>query len=118
MRQTSRLLIAALIGLATASAFAADDSAAAWQAAQRANAAERALSDRYTAIWVTLDAAQKARFGAQERTWLNEGREREQQACVARAGHRTEVATRTCEAEVVERHLSALPAPQRVAAAI
>jgi hypothetical protein len=117
MRPTSRLLFAAITALAGASAFAADDSAAAWQAAQRANAAQQALSDRYTAIWATLDAAQKARFGAQERAWLNEGREREQQACVARAGQRSDLVSHACEAEVVERHLGALPAPQRVATA-
>jgi len=117
MRPTSRLLLAALIGAVQASAFAADDAAAAWQAAQRAHAAQQALSERYTAIWTTLDASQKARFGAQERAWLNDGREREQQACVARVGERTELAARTCEAEVAERHLGTLPAPQRVAAA-
>ncbi len=115
MRHTARILIAALLGLATASAFAGDEAAAAWQAAQRATAAQQALSDRYTAIWSTLDAAQKSRFAAQERAWLNEGRQQEQQACVARAGARTELVARTCEADVIERHLGGIAAPQRIA---
>jgi len=115
MRHTARILIAALLGFAAASAFAGDEAAAAWQAAQRATAAQQALSDRYTAIWSTLDAAQKSRFAAQERSWLNEGRQQEQQACVARAGARTELVARTCEADVIERRLGGLAAPQRVA---
>ena len=118
MRHAARLLIAALLGCAATSALAADDAAAAWHAAQRASAAQQALSDRYTAIWSTLDAAQKARFGVQERAWLNEGRQQEQQACVARVGARTELVARTCEADVIERHLGALAAPQRVATSI
>jgi hypothetical protein len=115
MRPTARILIAALFGALSGSAFAADDAAAAWTAARRADAAQQALSDRYTAIWTTLDSGQKARFGAQERAWLNEGREREVQACVSRAGAQTDLVVSRCAADVVERHLSALPAPQRVA---
>ncbi len=115
MRAAYRLLLAGLIAAAASPAFATDD-AAAWNAAQRAIAAQQALSDRYTVIWSTLNPAQKARFGAQERAWLNEGRDREQHACIARASQTTELAARTCEAEVIERHLGGLPAPQRVAA--
>lgn len=120
MRQPARFLIAALLGVATSSAFANGDAAAAWHAEQQANArasaAQQTLSDRYAAIWPTLDAAQKTRFSARERAWLNSGRQQEQQACVASAGARTEVVARTCDALVIERHLGALAAPQRVAA--
>jgi hypothetical protein len=115
MRNTARLLIAALLVGAAAPALAGGDAAAAWQATQRAAAAQQALSDRYTAIWSKLDATQKARFAAQERAWLNEGRQQEQQACVARAGARTEFVARTCEADVFERRLGGLAAPQRIA---
>jgi hypothetical protein len=115
MRHAARLLTAALLGLAASSALAGDDAAAAWQATQRAHAAQQALSDRYTAIWSTLDPAQKSRFAAQERAWLNDGRQQEQQACIAGAGERTELVARTCEAAVIERRLGGLAAPQRVA---
>jgi hypothetical protein len=115
MRHAARLLTTALLGFAASAAFANDDAAAAWNAAQRAQAAQQALSDRYTAIWSTLDPAQKSRFAAQERAWLNEGRQREQQACIAGAGARTELVARTCEATVIERRLGGLAAPQRVA---
>jgi hypothetical protein len=115
MRHAARLLTFALLGCAATSASAGDDAAAAWEATQRAQAAQQALSDRYTAIWSTLDPAQKSRFAAQERAWLNEGREQEQQACVAGAGARTELVARTCEAAVIERRLGGLAAPQRVA---
>jgi uncharacterized membrane protein YqiK len=119
MRQAARLLIAALLGVAASPVFAGDDAAAAWNAAQQASAraqsAEEALSERYTSIWSTLDATQKSRFSAQERAWLNEGREQEQRACIARVGAHTDLAVRTCEADVLERHLGALRAPQRVA---
>ena len=111
-----RLLLAVTLGLATTSTFADDDRAGAWQAAQRASAAQEALSDRYTAIWTTLDPAGKTRFSAQERAWLNVGRQEEQQACVMRAGPRTEVTARTCEADVIERHLRSLGVPGRQAA--
>ncbi|MDH5209430.1 MAG: hypothetical protein OEW34_12375 [Burkholderiaceae bacterium] len=117
MRQPAlRLLLAVTLGLAASSIFAADDWAGAWHAAQRASAAQQALSDRYTAIWATLDAAGKARFSAQERAWLNVGRQDEQQACVMRAGPRTEATARTCEADVIERHLRSLGTPGRQAA--
>jgi predicted ArsR family transcriptional regulator len=115
MRLRLRLLTAVLLAAAGAPALAADDAAAAWTAAQRASAAQQALSDRYTAIWSTLDAAQKSRFAAQERAWLNDGRALEQQACIARASAPTELVARTCEAAVFERHLGAVAAPQRVA---
>ena len=115
MRSTALFLVAALLGSAVLPALAADDAAAAWQATQRATAAQQALSDRYTAIWSTLDADQKSRFAARERAWLNEGREQEQQACVARAGAQTELVARTCEADVIERRLGGLAAPQRIA---
>ena len=115
MRLRLRLLTAVLLATAGAPAFAGDDAAAAWAAAQRASAAQQALSDRYTAIWSTLDPAQKSRFAAQERAWLNEGRALEQQACVARASARNELVARTCEADVFERHLGTVAAPQRVA---
>ena len=118
MRQPARLLIAALLGVAASSSFANDD-AAAWharqQASARASAAQQTLSERYAAIWSSLDAAQKTRFSAQERAWLNSGRQEEQQACVARLGARTEVVALVCEADVIERHLGTLSAPRRVA---
>jgi hypothetical protein len=118
MRQPARLLIATLLGLAAASA-SAYEGAAAWRAEQQAHAratvAQQTLSDRYTAIWSTLDASQKKRFSAQERAWLNHGRQRELQACIASHGTNTELVAKTCEADVVERHLGALAAPQRVA---
>jgi hypothetical protein len=111
------LAAAALAGAFAASAAASEASLAAWQAAQRADSAERVLSERYAAIWVTLDAAQKARFSAQERAWLNEGRQQEQQACLQAAGARTDLAVSTCAAEVTERHVGALATTPRVAAA-
>ena len=116
MRQIAvPFLIAALLGSAVAPAVASDEAAAAWHAAQRANAAQQALSDRYTAIWATLDATQKSRFSAQERAWLNDGRQQELRACVAHVGRSGEAVVRSCEAEVIERHLGRLVAPQRVA---
>ena len=125
MPQPARLLnttlLATLLGAAAGSAIATDG-AAAWHAVQQADTraivAQQALSDRYTALWTSLDASQKARFSAQERAWLNHGRQEEQQACVARnsaTGARTELVVKTCEADVLERHLGALTAPQRVA---
>jgi Tfp pilus assembly protein PilP len=118
MRQSARLLLATLLGLAACPAFASDD-AAAWHAQQqadaRASAAQQALSERYAAIWSTLDAAQKTRFSARERAWLNSGRQEELQACIARLGQRTDVLARICDADVIERHLGALVVPQRVA---
>ena len=90
MRIAARLLIAALLGAAAPRP--SRTTTAAWQAAQRAETAQQALSDRYTAIWSTLDAAQKTRFSAQERAWLNEGRQQEVQACVARATRHESVA--------------------------
>jgi len=115
MRHATRLLITALLGFASSPAFAGDDAAAAWKATQRVNAAQQALSDRYTAIWSTLDPSQKSRFAAQERAWLNQGRQQEQAACIADAGARTELVARTCEAAVIERRLGGLAALQRVA---
>lgn len=115
MRPTARLLTTALLGFASSAAFAGDEAAAEWKASQRAQAAQQALSDRYTAIWSTLDPAQKSRFSAQERAWLNEGRQQEQQACIAGAGARTELVARTCEAAVIERRLGGLAKAQRVA---
>jgi hypothetical protein len=117
MRRTARLLLVVLPGLGAGAAIARDDAAAAWHAAQRAQAAHEALSDRYRAVWPTLDAAGKARFGAQERAWLNEGRQHEQRACVAQAGTPSEAVARSCEADVIERHLRALAAPRPVAQA-
>lgn len=125
MQQPARLLIATLLptllGVAAASA-SANDGAAAWQAVQQADArasvAQQTLSDRYTAIWSSLDASQKALFSARERAWLNQGRQQEQLACVARngaGGARTELVAKTCEADVIEHHLGTLATPQRVA---
>ena len=123
MHQPARFLIATLLPTllgAAAGSVSANDGAAVWQAAQhadaRANVAEQTLSDRYTAIWSSLDASQKARFSVQERACLNHGRQREQQACVARngaGGARAELVVKTCEAEVLERHLGALAAAPR-----
>ena len=111
-----RHLVAAGLGIAVSSAaLAADDSAAAWHAAQRAHAAHEALSSRYTAIWATLDRAQKSSFSARERAWLNEGRQLEQEACLRLAGQHSELAVKTCEAAVIERRLGTLAVPQRVA---
>jgi hypothetical protein len=110
-------LSAAVIALLVSSAaVAADGSVADRQAAQRANDAQEALSERYTAIWATLDRAQKTRFSAQERAWLNEGRDLERQACLQQAGLRSELAVHTCEAEIIERRLRVLGAPARAAA--
>jgi uncharacterized protein YecT (DUF1311 family) len=114
----ARLTIAALLGLAAATASASDDQAA-WQAEQQADArvsvAQQRLSDTYTAVWASLDASQKARFSAQERAWLNDGRQQEVRACVARNGNRSGLVVKTCEADVIERHLGGLNAPHRVA---
>jgi hypothetical protein len=113
MRQSIlRLLIASVLGLAATSARAADEALAAWQAARRADAAQQALSDRYTAIWATLDTRQKSQFSAQERAWLNVGRQQEQQACLDQFRIRTEASARGCEAEVIERHLDSLGQPR------
>lgn len=112
------LILVALIGAPTVAAHAGEDLAA-WQAEQqaaaRADAAQQALSARYTAIWANLDAAQKRDFSQRERAWLNAGRFDEQRACVARAGAGGELSAKTCEAAVIERHLGALAAPQRTA---
>lgn len=117
MRQHALGQLTAVVGLLLSSAaLAADGSAADRQAAQRARDAQEALSERYTAIWATLDRAQKTHFSAQERAWLNEGRELERQACLKRAGLRSELAVHTCEAEIVERRLRALAAPARASA--
>jgi uncharacterized protein YdaU (DUF1376 family) len=121
MHLPARLLVTTLLAATAATACASDD-AAAWRAGQQAQAratlAQQALSDRYTAIWSSLDASQKTRFSAQERAWLNTGRQQELQACVAGRGARSEHAVKSCEAEVTERHLRALTAPQRVASSI
>src|SRR5512143_2979287 len=118
MHQPARLAIVALLGLTAAPSFASDAAWAAWhagqQAMERASAAEQALRDRYAAIWSSLDRAQKARFSAQERAWLNDGRQRERQACVTALGAQTELIAKTCEADVIERHLGALAAPRRI----
>jgi hypothetical protein len=108
-----RTLLAALLVAPSAAALAHDDAAAS-HAAQRAEAAEEALSARYTAIWRTLDAAQKATFSARERAWLNGGRQIEQRVCIAHAGADTALIARNCAATVVERHLAALDAVERV----
>jgi hypothetical protein len=117
MRHTVfRLAVTAALAVGSAAALA-DDGAAAWLAAQRAQAAEEALSGRYTALWRTLDAGQKAAFSARERAWLNGGRQDEQRACVAHARSADEAVLRSCEAFVRERHLATLAVPARVAAA-
>ena len=121
MHLPTRFLVTALLGVASATAFATD-SGTAWQAEQqaraRASTAQQALSDRYTAIWSSLDASQKTRFSAQERAWLNNGREEELRACVAGQGDLSDRALKSCEAEVIERHLRGLTAPQRVASSL
>jgi hypothetical protein len=111
-----RPLLATAIVAASASVLANDD-VAAWRAAQRAQAAEEALSARYTAIWQTLDAAQKTAFSARERAWLNGGRQAEQRACIAHAGADSALLARSCEAAVIERHAAALGDGARVPAA-
>jgi uncharacterized protein YecT (DUF1311 family) len=112
---TLRIVTAAGLAVASASA-AAHHEAAAWHAGQQAEAAQQALSERYTAIWATLSAAEKTRFSAQQRAWLNEGRERERQACIDRTGVPTQLVIKRCEASVTERHLRGLEAPARVVA--
>jgi uncharacterized NAD(P)/FAD-binding protein YdhS len=117
MRQSAHLAVVALLGLTAAPSFASDAAWVAWhagqQATERASAAQQALSDRYAAIWSSLDRAQKARFSEQERAWLNVGRLREQQECVTGLGARTELTAKTCEADVIERHLGALSTPRK-----
>lgn len=112
---TLRFLLTAGLAVASTSSFAGHE-AATWHAAQQAEAAQQALSERYTAIWSTLGAAEKARFSTQQRAWLNEGREKERQACVDRTGVPTQLVIKRCEALVIERHIRRLEAPARVVA--
>jgi hypothetical protein len=111
-----RLALAAGLAVGSVNALA-NDGLVAWAAAQRVQAAEEALSARYTAIWQTLDAAQKAAFSARERAWLNSGRQDEQRACIAHARSTDAAVLRGCEAFVLERHLATLAVPARIAAA-
>jgi hypothetical protein len=114
MRRLLIALIAANAGL-TSGAHAHDAAYEVWQAQQRAEAAFEALSARYTQIWASLSREDKARFSAQERAWLNEGRQQEQRACVAHVGTASEAVAAACLASVTERHLAALATPARVA---
>lgn len=112
-------LLAAVLALvflaATASARANEDASAERLALlqQRAANSFNLLSDRYAEIWSQLSAidkaADKARFSAQERAWLNEGRWQEQRDCVAAQGGASSALVRAgCQAEVIERHLRQL----------
>jgi hypothetical protein len=85
-----------------------------WKAQHRAERTFDALSERYTQIWAGLSPAQKSRFSAQERAWLNEGRWLEQRACLAARGTATPTASADCLAEVTERHLQGLGDARRV----
>lgn len=81
-----------------------------WNAQHRAERTFDALSDRYAQVWAGLSPAQKARFSAQERGWLNEGRWLEQRACLAARVPATPTASADCLAEVTERRLQNLDA--------
>ncbi len=78
-------------------------------AAVQADAAMAALSARYTQIWVTLGADERARFSADERAWLNRGRWDEQKQCIARnPTPDTDERAAQCEQQVIERRLQHL----------
>jgi len=75
----------------------------------RAESSFNALSDRYTEIWARLPSADKTRFSAQERAWLNDGRWQEQRACVAALGGEPNAFVQArCQAAVIERRLAQL----------
>lgn len=104
-------LLAAALAVAVPAA-RADAGAFAEQAAlaqRRAESAFNALSDRYFEIWIRLSSADKDRFSAQERAWLNEGRWQELRACVAaQSGKPHALVAATCQAEVTDRRLARL----------
>ena len=111
MRQpAASLLIVLLLAGSAGSARAGDDAAVAWQAGQHKAALEQALSDRYSAIWSTLDARQKSQFGRRERAWLNDGRRQEERACIDAAAAASETVAARCAIEALERHLRSLAA--------
>lgn len=74
-------LSAALLCAGSAQAFAPET-----EAERDAREAQQVLSDRYTSLWSTLGAAERARFGQAERAWLNQARWAQQRQCIAAAG--------------------------------
>jgi hypothetical protein len=109
-RLVAQALTAIATGCIACAAAAQPGSLEEWSAQHRANRTFDALSDRYTQVWAGLSPAQKARFSAQERAWLNEGRWVEQRACLEARGAATPEASADCLAEITERRLQGLDA--------
>ncbi len=100
-----RRLVLASLAVGVVGTAAAQSSPSAVQA----DAAMSALSARYTQIWSSLGADERARFSAEERAWLNRGRWDEQKQCMASSATvAAEERAAQCERLVIERRLQRL----------
>lgn len=113
------LLIAVATAISLASLAAegatttADVERAVAEAGIAADVAHEQLSDRYRVLWSSLSTAEKSRFAATERAWLNGGREEEEVACRASSRVQPEaLAVQLCRLAVTERRLAELDSPQ------
>jgi hypothetical protein len=108
-----RLLAVAFLVSVTAigAAHAVDPSAAVAEVRAAADAADAQLVEQRRAVWLRLDATQKASFARNERAWLNSGRAEEELTCLAGVPAPTPLAEQACRLHVTERRLAALSAP-------
>jgi hypothetical protein len=86
---------------------------------REAREAQQALSDRYTMLWSTLGAGERARFAQAERLWLHHTRWAQQRQCIAAAGSANaggaaDLAAR-CLAEVTRQRTQMLAQPSLAA---
>ena len=85
------------------------------EAEREAREAQQVLSGRYTAVWATLGAGERARFAQAQRHWLHHTRWALQRQCIAAAGpagdaEAADLAAR-CLAEVTRQHTQTLAQP-------
>lgn len=85
------------------------------EAERDAREAQQVLSSRYTTLWATLGASERAHFAQAERHWLHHTRWAQQRQCIAGAAsagdaEATELAAR-CLAEVTRQHTLTLAQP-------
>ena len=92
------------------------------EAEREAREAQQALSDRYTMLWTTLGAGERARFAQAERHWLHHTRWTQQRQCIAAAGSASEAGAAElaarCLAEVTRQRAQTLRQPSLVARSI
>jgi hypothetical protein len=105
------LAVAIFFAAAVGAAHATDPGAAVAAVRAAADAADNQLVDQRRAVWVRLDATQKASFARTERAWLNGGRMEEEGKCLASVPAPTPLAEQTCRLRVTEQHLAVLTAP-------